>query len=299
MDVLVIGARGFGRHYLRILQELRAELPLLGIDTIIGTHTTQKDVDEANSAQDDVLYCTLKDPRELPGLLTPFSHVFVAAKDPEKGDDIHPAYVAAALDFGVPVLCEKPFARATGDGRSLYPLRLLRDTQGFGLELPMAVVGRALRRGPLYERFMEAASIEFVWQSPRAGADAIDDLALHPWALLPEEMTYASAFPKPGESAIRCCFFARARTTVVWFSLGRGAYRGFRIDETWYDVTDEERDGHRETVIRETGVREPLVRVENPLRQQIIASLRNAPIVGFERTYAAQRFLEGLHGYRG
>jgi hypothetical protein len=42
-----------------------------------------------------------------------------------------------------------------------------------------------------------------------------------------------------------------------------------------------------------------ILKVDNPLKQNILAALKQRPLVGLDDTCASQLFLEKLHGWRG
>jgi len=77
----------------------------------------------------------------------------------------------------------------------------------FGLELPMAVVAMDMMQvEELHDRTMEAVNFEFIWQArDRGDNNVIDDLALHPWSLIPPQFKTKSigVFDKGNQADIR------------------------------------------------------------------------------------------------
>lgn len=309
---LVVGSRGFGKHYARILAEVAAEFD---IERIILTRTDPSVVAELNAKADGTLFhhAVVRNQAELCAVLEEYQPTFtgITAKDPVMGDDIHPGYVAKALRNGA-VLCEKPFSNATGDGSSPRKV-VVPDNHPFGLELPFAVVQERMRTHEgVYDRLLGAEHITYVWNTNGSGNDIIDNLALHPWSLIPSEFSLQAIHvhqESPTQTRLYAEYTHNGRPVGVDIVLAyvdpSKRFLGFEIDSKGFMIeidgvknTLQETSGSLQDVWAGSVTRHALFTVENPLRQHIVACLRGQPLVGVRRTFESQLFLEQAHGYR-
>ena len=328
INALVLGVGRFGRHHARILSQLnrknQADVPR--IDRLIVSCTGMERARQAATvlrrdrgvSVSDIIPVVIAHAWELKEVMARYSPRFVAitARDKTRGDTIHGDYARIALQYGM-VLCEKPFASATGNGTSLIPLKKLTadpKADGFGLELPMAVAFKELRRLPnLYQRLLKARLIRFYWHGPtRTNTELIDDLVLHPWSLLPEDLEAqlikVDSQPKQAFIHLQLLNPATRKKAVCFIALYRGGtFRAiefeditvsFRVnagDVELFQLATTPNQPNEEYNSQGT----PLLTVENPVEQHIVNALKRKPIVGLERTYRSQFFLEKLHGHQG
>lgn len=329
ISVLVLGAGEFGRYYVDILARLNnrklPDVPQIGRLVVTRTHleSAERLADSlrktSNCAVDEVVGAKascLEDVRNLlqdhqPGLTA------IAARDEEQGDTIHAFYAGLALNHGA-VLCEKPFANATGDGASLKYFKKLRDSHNaglFGLELPLAVAAEKMQKvRDLRILLLNASKFEFIWHArDRGDHNIIDDLVLHPWSLIPPlfKATQMDVLDKGDQADIRFSLYNSSRreaaTCRILLRAG-GNYRAMMVDDLAIRILNVNGltklvrvDGPLDASM--TGQDGPvegddLLRVDNPLEQHILAVLRHNPIVGFSRAYESQLFLEKIRGYR-
>jgi hypothetical protein len=328
ISVLVLGVGEFGRHYVDILSRLNSrQLPHVPqIGRLIVTRTQSEAAERmAGSLQKRTNCCVkeviaaeascLEDVRNLlqdfhPGLTA------ITAKDKELGDTIHALYAGEAINYGA-VLCEKPFCNANGDGTSLQYFHKLKhgDISGrFGLELPLAVVAEEmLKIKDLRNLLLNATKFEFIWQARDRGEhNIIDDLALHPWSLIPPQFkaTQIDVLDKGEQADIRIKLQnTRNRKLATCRILLRagGNYRGMIVDDVAISILNV---GGLTKLVRLNGSLDAsvlcqekpvegdiLLQVNNPLEQHIVAALSHKPIVGMTRAYDSQLFLEQVHGY--
>jgi hypothetical protein len=215
------------------------------------------------------------------------------------------------------VLCEKPFSEATGDGRSLMACHALfneANAARFGLELPMAVVVRnMLRSARLRKWFARAGQVQIVWAAdiPRKNM-LVDDLALHPWSLLHPVFEISVIRVENLQNRARIDLELKHRRSDRRIDgcitlKNRGSFRGIGIDDTTI-VFGNSASGVKlirlaqplEAAARIAHARtagQAILQVKNPLAQNILAVLRQRPMVGLRDTCASQLFLERLHGY--
>jgi hypothetical protein len=173
----------------------------------------------------------------------------------------------------------------------------------------MAVVNRAMIADPALDRLTAGArTIDFIWQKQNDSADLINDLALHPWSLLPREGLgeVVDARTETGRIDIHMRISTPGRSTApmtcdIHLATG-GLFRGMRIDhrnfqicfeagqvqlwefsEPWSDVAAGRVD---------RGASRLVLAVDNPLRQHVEAMLKGAPLVNAARTLQSQHFLE-------
>jgi hypothetical protein len=329
ITALVLGVGKFGKHYAVILSELNGrELPgVPQIEKLIVTRTQKKRAEDVAQHLRQNINCTLNEiigvevsrSEHLHQLLKVHRPHFTAitAKDKVLGDTVHAHYAAEALRYGA-VLCEKPFCNAYGDGLSLQyfnELKNLKYAGLFGLELPLAVVSREMmKHADLRKRLLNAAHLEFHWEARDRGDDnVIDDLALHPWSLIPPQFKTrlvdvrdrgnqadisVSLYNSQSRQLVTCCILLRSGDN----------FRGMMIDDFGVGIISE---GSLIKVVRldrslkgavlhqnESLRGDVLLQVNNPLEQHIVAALHQRPIVGISRAYESQLFLEELHGYK-
>ena len=328
ITALVVGAGGFGTHHARILAclDYKAEPDLPVIDTLAVSRTTLKAAEllAESLSRDDrctaarIVPVHIDSISELRRVLAEMSPQFISicARDRKEGDTVHASYARAALPFGS-VLCEKPFSEATGDGRSSALCRALfeeENAERFGLELPLAVVVRKmLNNDQIRKRFDRAKQVKILWAAdiPRKHM-IVNDLALHPWSLLYPVFDIAVSHVENNKPSARIDIGLKHRRSGRQIDgrivlAGSGNLRGIEMDGTTivFEVTAEgmnlvQTEESLNQIARMTGGRIPgevILRVENPLKQNILAALRQQPLVGLEDTCAAQLFLEKLHGY--
>jgi len=327
INALVIGAGNFGQYYARIISKLNNEklsIPL--IDKLIITRTQLKRAQElvsllrknADCNVNDIIAAEVSGTNELIEVLEKYQPEFIGitARDKVIGDTIHAVYSAYALKYGA-VLCEKPFANASGDGSSLNHLTDLFNYEKsdlFGLELPFAVIMRDLmQKKDLLELFMNAKSIEFYWETMSSVKNnIIDALAIHPWSLIPEVYKIESVKVEDRELKAQITLQLyndkTCKNTICKINLKAGGnFRGIMIDnyavaistkgplikliELNKPIEDAANEGEKALYGK------VLLELDNPLKQNIIAVLKNKPIVSLKKTYDSQLFLERLHGY--
>ena len=326
INALVIGAGKFGQYYAQIISRLNNEklsIPL--IDKLVITMTQLKRAEKLASFLrknddcnvTDIIAAKVSGTNELIEILEKYQPEFIGitARDKTLGDTIHAIYSAHALKYGA-VLCEKPFANASGDGSSLKHLTDLFNYEKsdlFGLELPFAVVMKDLmQKKDLLDLFMNAKNIEFYWETMGSvNNDIIDILAVHPWSLIPQ--IYKTESVKVDDRGSKAHIIAQlynnktCKNTACKINLKAGGiFRGVMIDNYAIAIST------RGVLIKLIGLNKPLedalsegktfhgnalLEVNNPLKQNIIAVLKNRPIVSLRKTYDSQLFLERLHGY--
>jgi len=328
INALVVGCGRFGRNYATILAGLGHSESRDEIDSIIITRRYLTDaMNQAAKihvgAGAPIIGEIVSNVGELETVLQKYNPGFIAiaAKDPTIKDNIHPPYAAAAIKYGT-VLCEKPFSGAEGDGKSLAPFMGPNDSElsnPFGLELPMAVIYDQMKQDEsLYQRLLNGKKIQFAWVTggSRPGArdrtDIVDNLSLHPWSLIPEEFEMKSidVNDRGNEAEITLGYRYDGRDVPVEIIMRYGGnFTGFEVDGK---VIGLKRAGPVNTLVDMGGISldtaiaqgndniegENLFSVDNPLKLHIIAALNGKPIVGLDRTYRSQLFLEMLHGYK-
>jgi hypothetical protein len=328
MNALVVGAGGFGKHYARIMSQLDPGVHhhIPRIDKLIVSRTRYEQAKlQAEAIQKDercrvaeIQPVQVSSSEHLRLVLKEYTPSFIgiAARDRVCGDAIHAAYTQEALAYGA-VLCEKPFCPAHGDGSSLKYLEVLSAHERadlFGMDLPFAVVMQEiLRKEDLRMRLIHAEKIDFFWETRVAPENyIINDLALHPWSLIPENFQVASTRV---ETSGNNAFIQLQMRNVLSGSLCEcritlkdgGSFRGMMVDgypigifsdgpairlvelgQSIYTAAESATDPLRKKI---------LLRVDNPLKQQIVSVLCRSPIVGLPRVHASQLFLERLHGF--
>ena len=329
INALVIGVGYFGRHHARILAGLNArDLPDLPvIDTLIVTRTRLDRARAAAAAIQDTADCSVKQvvgaevghPEQLMSVLEKYHPEFtsIAARDKQRGESIHAEYTIQALLYGA-VLCEKPFNHASGDGSSLQPFDELRNCKNanlFGLELPLAVVvEEILKDRHLGEIMMQADGFRFYWEArDRGDKKIIDDLALHPWSLIPEVFRVDVCRVEDRGTGADLSLELHHRHTQrilpceITLAIGDG-FRGLQIDDRVIAFKSEvsgiqliELDQTLDQAARR-GIQHlegrVVLTVKNPLEQHIVAALGHRPIIGLTRAQESQLFLESLRGYK-
>ena len=329
INALVIGAGGFGRHYARILSRLNHE-EIPGIPAINKLMVTRTCGQSARALADSIgnhENCRVKavvglevnSAEQLQGLLGQHKPEFIAiaARDRQLGDEIHAVYTRTALQYGA-VLCEKPFSNAVGDGSSLEYFKALfshanRDL--FGLDLPYSIVFQEImNHQKLRNIFLNARHFEFFWEAMvTLKGYIINDLALHPWSLIPESYRIESPEVRAAENTAQInlqLFNTRTGTPATCKMTLRegGNFRGIRVDNYSIAVKDDgglitliEMNQPLEDALRfgsDAGYGDVLMTIDNPLKQHIISVFRKDPLVKLKRAYDSQLFLEMLHGYR-
>lgn len=324
VTILVVGAGGFGRNYLKVLAALHEETgpDLPRIDTLVVSRTR---LERAEATAADVAArpaCSFKqvagvevrDVTQLKAVLNRYRPdlTCIVARDRKIGDDIHALYALPALDAGA-VLCEKPFCHARGDGAGLEKVRALlahAHADRFGLELPLAVMAGAMaadqRLGPMLGN---ARRIRFVWQKQQDGTDLIDDLVLHPWSLLPAAWQVAIDRVKsaPGHAKLDLHLTpdrpgTRSVSGHIHLSAG-GVFRGMCIDAQPFEFVfaqgqlqcwQHQRSWEEVIAGRAVtdGRRRMVLAVANPLARHIQSALAGRPLVDVQRTWQSQQFLE-------
>jgi hypothetical protein len=328
INALVIGTGGFGKHYARILSRLNGEevpgVPV--IDKLILTRTRLQSAgaladsigSHENCRVKAVVGLEVNSADQLQHLLAQHKPEFIAiaARDKILGDEIHAVYTRQALQYGA-VLCEKPFSNAVGDGSSLKYFKALfnhtnRDL--FGLDLPFFIVlQKIMQHQKLGEIFLNTRHFEFYWEAMVISQDyIINDLALHPWSLIPEPYRIESPEVMTGGNTAQInlqLFNTRTGTPATCKMTLRdgGNFRGMRLDNysiavkidggliTLIEMNQSLEDACR--VGSDAGYGDVLLTVDNPLKQHIIAVFRRNPVVKLEKAYDSQLFLEMLHGY--
>lgn len=329
VNALVLGAGNFGKHYVRILSQLNGKRlgDIPRIDKLILTRTqfrtahylAERIGGDGRCAVNQVIPAEVHDLAHVLELLDRYNPQFICivAKDKEHGATIHATYTTHALKHGT-VLCEKPFSDATGDGASLQHFKKLsahENSPFFGLELPFAVVlRRIMQNGPLRTVFANARSIKFYWSSTGTNPeDIINDLALHPWSLIPPQFRTDSVEVEKAENMVRIRLQLYNRQAFIKIPCemilkAGGRFRGMMIDHLavgLYSSGVLVRLRQLKHPLEEAAMLEEetlsgkiLLEVNNPLEQNIIYSLRRAPTTGLRQTYDSQVFLEMLHGYK-
>ena len=322
---LIVGAGRFARNYLQVMAQsnrlARVGSSKVVFDPLIVTRTS---VQKARAKARDILRTygdsfnavsaeVVKDVNGLETVLAVHRPdlICITARDPHQGDRIHAEYSRLGLDVGT-VLCEKPFSCVEGDGRTLIPLKALlqhRHAGRFSLHLPMAVVLQAMANDPYLGRLLgESEQVHFFWQKQNAAGDLVNDLAVHPWSLLPGPVspTGAERITGPAE-AVKITFSSQPHGSARSFCGSMllqtgGLFRGmcfdgnvfqFRfeddklrvleLDLPWPDILAGQGDQARAGVV---------LQIENPLRQHLHALLMGHPVVDMQQTLACQCFLE-------
>jgi len=327
INALVIGAGNFGQYYARIISKLNNEklsIPL--IDKLIITRTQLKRAEEMASLLrknvdcivNDIIAAEVNDTNELIEVLEKYRPEFIGitARDKVIGDTIHAVYSAYALKYGA-VLCEKPFANASGDGTSLKHVTDLFNYEKsdlFSLELPFAVVMRDLmQKKDLADLFVNAKNMEFYWETMSSvNNNIIDALAIHPWSLIPD--AYKIEAIKVEDRGLHAQIIMQlynnelCKNTICKINLKAGSnFRGVMIDNYAVAIST------KGVLIKLIELNKPiedaanegkqalygkvLLELDNPLKQNIIAVLKNKPIVSLKKSYDSQLFLERLHGF--
>lgn len=332
LTVMIVGAGRFGQNYLNILSKDNTQLPtpLPRIDALVLSRTTLlsarhmaetiaaaptcavKQVVGVEIANEEQLHDALK--RHAPQLIC------ITARDAALGDAIHARYAKQALDFGA-VLCEKPFSSANGDDFSLAELKTLAshpNATQFGLELPMAVLGRAMAKdAKLQQQWQQAEKIMFLWEKighdSECVGDLVNDLAIHPWSLLPPSWQTSVEAVQMSQRHIDITLGLNpdqtrlpAKPCLIRLATG-GQFRGFCLDKSAFQIRFEkgqlqlhELSIPWQAVISgeiEPNAAVPAISVDNPLRYHIRAALAGKPFVDVQRTYQSQQFLEQVQAY--
>ncbi|MEJ2040226.1 MAG: hypothetical protein P8X55_15040 [Desulfosarcinaceae bacterium] len=327
MTTLIVGAGRFAGNYLKVMAEWN-RMADTGACSPVFTPLiiTRTSLEKARAAAQKVrlahgdsfgavLAEEVKDGPQLKTVLDTHRPglICITARDREQGDRIHAEYSRLALDAGM-VLCEKPFSSARGDGRSLVPLKTLLHhphAGRFGMHLPMAVARRALqqheRLGPMLEG---ADQLHFIWQKQNTGGDLIDDLAVHPWSLIPDAASVRIEGISPTPQGIRLAFRRKSSAAagnpagsmllqtgggfrgmlldgmVLQFDFSAGALHVLELEASWPDLLSGK-------LCPCGGVE--VLEIENPLRQHLRSLLMGRPIVDMQEALSSQRYLESAH----
>jgi hypothetical protein len=328
INALILGAGNFGRHYARILSQInRDKLPGIPfIDKLIVTRTRIEGSREIADfirnqnacAVNAVVPAKLSSPGDLMALIEKHQPEFIAivARDNQKGDSVHALYTAYALQSAT-VLCEKPFSNAFGDGSSLKSFDALfsyENKELFALELPFAVVMRQLMQSEKFRNlYRNMRNLEFFWETQVTLENyIIDDLALHPWSLIPRAYPLKTVAVKREDNkadvklVIENPFTGLDVSCKLTLREG-GNFRGMMIDDDVIGIKSEQASIkliHLNAKLAEAVIAgaaamegEILLEIDNPLKQNIVAALKQEPIVNLKQTYESQVFLERLHGY--
>jgi len=329
INALVVGAGGFGLNHARILSQLNhkrtPQIPR--IDKLLVSRTN---IDRARQVAEmlehrrklsahRIFPVKIDSVSSLADILQAFQPQFIAicARDKTSGDSIHVDHTVRALPYGA-VLCEKPFSEAVGNGASLKIFNSLykhKNVKQFGLELPMAVVARKIQQNDfLQDLLSNAKQIMLFWAADVPRQDImINDLALHPWSLVHSFFHIELRKVEDRGNQVRIHLRLRHRQsgqrTVGSITLKNGGrFRAMEIDDhpiIFQSRTDQVRLIHPDTDIKKPELIKTdrikgrvLLKVDNPLLQNIIAVMQHRPLVDINQTYESQLFLEMLHGYR-
>ena len=313
---MVVGAGRFGANYPRVLSQLGIEAAGVGAESgfrrlvVTRTHLAAARQTAALIAQmpdspfESVEGVEVAARAQLERALERYRPILICitARDPQSGDAIHARYAPAALAFGA-VLCEKPFSRADDRRAPVILRQLIAHPQAprFGLHLPMAVALEAmLAHTRLKALLYSARRIEFIWERLGNGTDLINDLALHPWSLIPErDDLQVSTVERRGEQ-VEIAFQTPQRAGRMILR-GRGSFRGMRLDDQVLRFEFSAGQLHvRECAAdwpavlsgsRAVSAEYPIVSVDNPLKAHILALMAGRPLVGLARTLQSQLFL--------
>ncbi len=327
ISVIVVGAGGFGAHYVNILSEINA-LSIRGVPRIGRLILSRTTLAAARKMADDttrrdtccvaeVVGIEIRNQSQLQEALAHYSPylVCITARDKTIGDGIHPLYAKQALDYNAEVLCEKPFSTASGDGKSLELIRALKkhpNADHFGLELPMAVLGQAMWSDRnLISIWRKSRQVELMWQKQGTGGDLISDLAIHPWSLIPREwqVHVKDVAVEDGFADIILTLHSGGAPLSPKQCRIRlesdGLFRGVRMDDQVWQIRFEkgqlqlwQYSAPWEQVIQgrvEKGNAEMVLAVDNPLLHHISAILSAEPLVDMDRTWESQKFIEDLY----
>lgn len=327
--VLIVGVGRFGRNYVTALAHLaRNQTPLpYPIKRVIITRRSARSasdlVQQLQSRIDplgfELIGQQIQNENQLAQVLKQQRPCLtcITARDPIIGDAIHALYTATAALHG-PVLCEKPYSTAQGNGRSLSMLEglLARRDLIVGMELPMAVVRHAMEAHlGLKTLFSEAREIVFDWckQSP-GPIDLITELFLHPWSLIPSEYSLTlkavhngkrqatvRAFLKrskhPLSKPIPCLFRFQTGSQQRTLRIDQRQFAfDYRNNQLYVSILDLAVGNHRQGI--PTPPETSSIAVANPLAQHLLAMLQKRPIVNLNQIHNAQMILEQLFGYQ-
>lgn len=318
ITAMIVGTGNFGRNYLAILSELQQHPPpgVPSINKIVLTRTRQTDartMADQWHAQNPALKCAVVGAgvRDVAQLAAQLEHlrpqlICITARDRQCGDDIHAAYARLALSHGA-VFCEKNLAHADGDGASVARCESLgahSQRARFGLDLPMAVVSRELATVRAWRQALARTSqIHFHWEMPHPSATGlIRELALHPWSMLPADwrVTVQSARMQTNRAKIGLVLQTADtnRTIACTIHLRTGGrWRGVRLDNWAGHFVFA--DGRLKVLTGDirtstTTRKDTVLTLENPIKQQIVALLRDTPVVGLTHAMQSQRFIEDV-----
>ena len=328
--VLIVGVGRFGAHYVRILSGLdtRRWPQVPAVDRLVVTRTQRHNADalaekvrrDTHCRVSEVHGSAIADTTELASALESFRPdlTCITGTDPSIGDALHAMYTQTVLEKSRSrVLSEKPLCPAAGDGASLKAVGRIREAGGdgrFGLELPMAVLRQRIEAHPVLARRLNTARrLDFFWSTTSPLRESlVDTLAVHPWSLIPRHL-----FPErlertgtPDRIDIRGQLVNRNDASRIELAITLASGQNSRwmaVDGRRWIV---ESDGARVTVFVEAQGAEspgeeispthgspPTVVVDNPLAENIFASLAGMPVTGLSATEEVQRFLEMVNGW--
>lgn len=329
MNALVVGAGGFGKHYARILSRLdpMAHDRIPGINKLIisrtryasAKHQAEEILNDAHCRAPEILPVQVNSAKALRRVLSAYTPSFIgiAARDKICGDEIHPVYTREALAYGS-VLCEKPFCPASGDGSSLKHLNALKASERavrFGMDLPFSVVkDEMLHNEDIRTRLIHAEQIDFFWETRVAPENyIINDLALHPWSLIPDNFQIKSTHTQASgnqafiELQLKNSISGDRAACRMTLKDG-GTFRGMWIDGYPIGIFNKgpaiqlvELSRFNSSVADasiDADAQKVLVNVDNPLKQHIISVLCGSPLVDLPKIQASQLFLEQVHGFK-
>ncbi|MCP4744739.1 MAG: hypothetical protein GY874_01160 [Desulfobacteraceae bacterium] len=327
--VLIIGAGRFAVNYINVISGLadqarKMPMPFF-FDHLIVTRTQQagaetlagKILHKYSGIWRTVTGCQVINEHQLEKVLERYRPglICLTARDNNTGDGIHAHYSPKALNYGA-LLCEKPYSSGCGNGASLVHAQRLREhphAARFGLHLPMMPVLHAMENhdylGPV---LAGARELEFLWQSETARSGLINDLAVHPWSLIPtiDPVTIDKVDATASSTGIRFSWNPVSggglKTGKILLQTG-GLFRGMRLDQlvlrfgfaegrlaifrepmSWNKILD----GNMSSELQEV-----LIAVDNPLKQHLLAMINLKPICDVEKTYLSQQFIERLYGF--
>ncbi len=323
--VLVIGT-GFGKHYDRIISQINqdSQYPGVKVNKLIVTKTDLVEAQEFAAAlvtkgiEIEIIGAQISKESDLDAIMNQYSPTFVAiaAQDKETGDNIHRTYAEIALKYDCTkaVLVEKPFMNANGDRRSLEAIMNLHSTARgrLGVELPHYFMGREMQKHEEISGLLKnAKELEFYWGTKGNNPNIIDDLALHPWSLLPDFYKLKSAsytHLSNDYTLVEAVYSYHDRDINVKMHLMHKDknFNGIKIDNrNFVIVIDllnnnnlveiEERLSPRSETINSHAKGAPLIIVENPLKKHIYQALSGNIVCGYDIIYKSQEFLEMAH----
>jgi hypothetical protein len=180
----------------------------------------------------------------------------------------------------------------------------------------MAVVRQKMETNPALARSLVCARrLDFFWSTLSPLRESlVDTLAIHPWSLIPRNLCAKRLESAAGTNRvdIRGQLENKFDGTPVELTITLRADQNSRwmaVDGRRWTI---ESEGSRVSILVEPKGADalpgavprprslsPSVVVDNPLRENILASLSGAPVTSLADTEAAQRFLEMAEGWSG